>query len=702
MAAKTELSDSRKNSNQYSTDVPSSVKKKIKCSNGLKMFMIALSFSYICKSLAGTVMKSSITHIERRFGTTSSEAGLIDGSFEMGNLMFLTLVSHFGSKSHIPRIIGTGCFIMGIGSILTCSPHFFMGYYRYDSALTVKPLENSTGIYTPCSTDLNLTGYSESSALLKSGCKNESGLPMWIYVLMGNMLRGIGETPITPLGITYIDNFAEEGHSTFYIGILHSLSMFGPLFGFLLGSLCAKLYVDIGYVDLNTITIKPTDSRWVGAWWLGFLIMGILSIAAGIPFFFIPKSLEKPTKERKISASLNIASTNESRSQRTNFKNPEQKKESKNLAGFFHSLKRILSNWMYIIYLIHSLFSFSSFIGYVTFMTKFLEQYFGQSISKLNFFIGIIIMPVISISIFLGGFISRKLKLKTLGIIKLLFISYICATAFQVLLLSFNCERRSVAGLTVTYDGNNLRTHPQNTSFPFCNSECNCDANLWDPVCGDNGITYMSPCLAGCKSSVGHGNDLVFHNCSCIEVHNFQSSTTSAHLGQCSMSDDCSRNFIYFMAVQALSSFFVGLGGPSKMVLTFKNVEPELKSLAVAIHLLILRTLGGILAPIYFGAAIDSSCLKWATNNCGGKGACRIYDSISYRNIFFSLCVGLNVPSIILLIILYMVMKKKYGKNNTGQSSNGEIDVDESNLREPLKNNKQFITSVHEDSETHI
>ncbi|XP_020849858.1 solute carrier organic anion transporter family member 1B1-like [Phascolarctos cinereus] len=698
MAAKTDLSDSRKDSDQCSTDVQSPVKKKTKL---LKIFIIALSFSYICKSLAAVVMKASIPQIERRFGTTSSEVGLIDGSFEIGNLMVITLVSHFGARSHIPRIIGIGCLVMGLGSILTASPHFFMDYYRYDSTLNGKPLENSTAIYTPCSVDINSTSNNKSSVLLESGCKNESGLPMWIYVLMGNMLRGIGETPITPLGITYIDNFAKEEHSTFYIGILHSLAMIGPVIGFLLVSLCIKLYVDIGYVDLSTITIRQTDSRWVGAWWLGFLTVGILSIASAIPFFFIPKSLEKPTNKRKISASLIISSTNENGSQKTNIKNLVQTKESQNLTGFFHSLKRILSNWMYLIYLISSLFTFSGFIGYLTFLSKYLEQHFGQSMSKLNLLLGIIAMPTISISVFLGGFISRKLKLKTLGIAKLFFISHLCSIALQVTLPSFNCESTPVAGLTVTYDGSDVETHPQNIPFSFCNSDCNCDPNVWDPVCGDDGFTYMSPCLAGCKSSVGRGKDLVFHNCSCIEANNFQSRKTSAYLGQCSKKDDCSRKFIYYMAVQTLSSFFVGIGGSPKMMLVFKNVEPELKSLAVGLHLLVLRAIGGILAPIYFGAAIDSSCLKWGTNNCGDKGACRIYDSISYRNIFFALCLGLTVPAVILYVILYMIMKKKYGENN-GSSNSGEIDVDESNLKEPLNNNKQSVASAHENSETHI
>lgn len=35
---------------------------------------------------------------------------------------------------------------------------------------------------------------------------------------MGNLLRGIGETPIQPLGISYIDDFAEGGDSSFYLG----------------------------------------------------------------------------------------------------------------------------------------------------------------------------------------------------------------------------------------------------------------------------------------------------------------------------------------------------------------------------------------------------------------------------------------------------------------------------------------------------
>ena len=42
-----------------------------------------------------------------------------------------------------------------------------------------------------------------------------------------------------------------------------------------------------------------------------------------------------------------------------------------------------------------------------------------------------------------------------------------------------------------------------------CNMDCNCPTKVWDPVCGDNGLSYMSACLAGCEISSGTGRKMV-------------------------------------------------------------------------------------------------------------------------------------------------------------------------------------------------
>lgn len=52
---------------------------------------------------------------------------------------------------------------------------------------------------------------------------------MWIYVLLGNVLRGIGETPVQPLGISYIDDFATEENAALYVGKKSLIQLFGMI-----------------------------------------------------------------------------------------------------------------------------------------------------------------------------------------------------------------------------------------------------------------------------------------------------------------------------------------------------------------------------------------------------------------------------------------------------------------------------------------
>ncbi|XP_028914343.1 solute carrier organic anion transporter family member 1B3-like isoform X1 [Ornithorhynchus anatinus] len=677
---------------------PSAVKKKTACCSVLKEFMVALTFAYICKALSGTVMKSSITQIERRFDTTSSVAGLIDGSFEIGNLLVIAFVSHFGAKLHRPKIISIGCFIMGLGSVLTALPHFFMGFYRYNKDAV--PSDNSS--FSACTTELPSTSNDSLPTRLHSDCRRESQSNMWIYVLMGNLIRGIGETPVTPLGISYIDDFSKEGNSTLSIAILHTVAMIGPIIGFLLGSMCAQIYVDIGFVDLNKITITPKDSRWVGAWWLGFLIAGFFSILASIPFCFLPKSAKKKGRqESNTSASPIGTGSNGEENQTLNVKSQPPAKGKGHLTGFFYSLKHLLSNELYLIYLILSLLQFSSIVGAVTYLSKYLEQQYGQSSSKANFLIGVIALPTISCGIFLGGFIVKKYKLNMENMAKMAFLWNVLSILTTISHFFLGCENKMVAGLTVPYGGNDRAELPQDIlPISLCNNDCNCDVNHWDPVCANNSITYMSPCLAGCKSTVGYGKNVVFHNCSCVAGIGFHPANFSAHLGECSRTQHCSRNFIYFMVMQVLNSFFFAMGSSPSFMLAFKNVEPKLKSLAVGVHMLVQRSLGGMLAPIYFGALIDKTCLKWSVNTCGESGACRIYDSASYRTIYLSLIVSLKLPSIFLYILLIHAMRRRMKKGVRPSENKEEVVLEP--IQDNIKNNQQFFAYNDANSETGI
>lgn len=52
-----------------------------------QMFLASLSFAYFAKALSGSYMKSTITQLERRFDIPSYLIGVIDGSFEIGELV---------------------------------------------------------------------------------------------------------------------------------------------------------------------------------------------------------------------------------------------------------------------------------------------------------------------------------------------------------------------------------------------------------------------------------------------------------------------------------------------------------------------------------------------------------------------------------------------------------------------------------------
>lgn len=98
---------------------------------------------------------------------------------------------------------------------------------------------------------------------------------------------GIGQTAVSTLGIPYIDDNVASKESAIYIGnwtpsgrignsilrindwnfstaITVGVRILGPSAGFILGSFCTRLFV-----DLSDPGFGPSDPKWVGAWYLG-------------------------------------------------------------------------------------------------------------------------------------------------------------------------------------------------------------------------------------------------------------------------------------------------------------------------------------------------------------------------------------------------------------------------------------------------
>ncbi|NXG69726.1 SO1A2 protein, partial [Baryphthengus martii] len=284
-------------------------------------------------------------------------------------------------------------------------------------------------------------------------CKREPGSLLWIFVMVGNIVRGMGETPIMPLGISYLEDFAKAENSPFYLGCLHTATVIGPFVGFLLASFCAELFVDVGAVDAEDITITPTDARWVGAWWLGILICASLNFLAGIPFWFLPKSLVKEgeTNEPEETSDKIVVPLQE------NDKNETKQTIITNslhysIPDFIPFLKALFHNPVYMLFICITVLQFSAFNGMVTFMPKYLEQQFGKSASDAIFLIGVYNLPVICVGYFFGGLFMKKFKINTYQAANIAFwVSLLDYLLYFGVYLTI-CDTSPVAGLTVSYD----------------------------------------------------------------------------------------------------------------------------------------------------------------------------------------------------------------------------------------------------------
>uniref|UniRef100_A0A8C2IV94 Solute carrier organic anion transporter family member n=1 Tax=Cyprinus carpio TaxID=7962 RepID=A0A8C2IV94_CYPCA len=581
----------------------------------VKIFVLCHGLLQLTQLLYSSYFKSTITTIERRYGLDSLSSGTISSLHEVGNTVFIAFVSYMGNRVHRPRFIGLGGLLMSFSAIILALPHFLSQPYTYDSVLHASRQDmcylhaNATGA--------EACGQEESRKLVDTS-------KFWVLMATAQLLFGIGSVPIQPFGISYIDDFAGAGNSALYIAILFAVSVFGPSFGYLLGSVVLQIYVDVDRAGLT-----PADPRWVGAWWMGLLITAGGLALTSLPYYFFPRELHV---EKSFELEGDIKE--------------DPKKTEGSMLDFFKMfpkmfVKLLLSPVFMLLVLSQCCFS-SVIAGLATFLNKFLERQYSASAAYSSLLIGALNLPSMAVGMVLGGLIMKRWGLSFRAIprfsVVMLSISVFCC----VPLFFMGCPTQDVAGVYPK------TSNAINGPHLSCSANCSCPSSAFNPVCGENNIEYISPCHAGSLMlgfSTGFASPqlTIYSNCRCIP------DLATAKPGPCA--NTCPHYLLPVMLLISLAGLIASLTHNPMYMMVLRSVPPEEKSFAIGVQFLLLRVLTWLPAPALFGMTIDSTCIWWKIA-CGKKQGCGYYDNNLLRNRYLGLQVGYKTLGIALLAFI--------------------------------------------------
>ncbi|XP_071962091.1 solute carrier organic anion transporter family member 1A4-like [Antedon mediterranea] len=628
----------------------------LQCFKGVKFFTFVTLFALLSKVFASTYFGAVVSTLERQFNMDSVKSGVLLVINDMMDFIFVIFITHFGHSGHRPRWIATGLFMAAMGCFLCIVPHIMTEYVPPEGK-NAEPSLCSSNAGLP--TKQNMTAMYENE--MPAGIMEETeGLQsMWsnvFWLMLGQILIGIGNTPLKPLGTTYIDDSVEDHKTGFYVAMLFLATPIGAIIGYFTSFMSLRVYVDFDRISMEEWPQIPrSDPRWIGAWWFGFAVASALLAVSAIPFLLFPKEPIECRKKR---------TNSEAPAMDIRVVKPKRKKSVMELIkGLLQALKRMATNPAMVFICLSSSSGSAAYAVSGAFGIKYFVDEFGKSNSSASL-VGIAILPVLILAYLIGGYVIKRWKLNAKQCALFGFFVDAPSCLMYFLLLFVGCPNSDVAGVTVPYTGG----LPGNVSLiAECNNQCGCpEIYNYEPLCINN-VTFMSPCHAGCTVMEKQQNSQkMYSNCTCDPDALVQN-------GACPVDDVCNTNFMLAVLLIIIALGTSSLGRSADIIVSLRCVDKEDRSLALGIKIFIVNILAFFPSPVYFGALLNWTCLEFAYKPTGERGACLVYDRTRYRHVFYGMYTVLHLCALFCWLMVYFTVEEKNkGMDTPNEANDGQ------------------------------
>ena len=319
-----------------------------------EVYVLLYSILGAIQGMSYTYLSSVLTTIEKQFGIKSQEAAWIFSGNEISQICFIFILPFLTRLQKRIMWTSVALIVSAFGIFLCAMPYLVRDKEGYEGGWKTQSISTR-----------DMCGV-EEDGVDEDTCKVEK-IRDWggmAIIFLGFFISGIGTSFFYSFGVPYIDDNVSKENSPMALSIVMAGRTLGPALGYLLGTATLKIFVVPG----GEGGLKEGENGWLGAWWLGFIVIAIATTLLAPLLSLFPEKL--PTEEDTDAKKMDL----------------DKKETPQAPMDYINDTlacgRRLLRCKVWVFNSLSTIFYLFGFIGFGTFVPKYFEYHFRRSASS--------------------------------------------------------------------------------------------------------------------------------------------------------------------------------------------------------------------------------------------------------------------------------------------------------------------------------